>query len=272
MKRVASPKRKRKGGEQIVGRLRIGYLNKFFAHRYGGGKDYVFPDDDAGREDLRILLDHYYWSNPFAMARALRRRAPWMSKESAEGMLAHVEAFPRRYRSATLGKLLGFSGKEWRQGHRFPTIAPFDMTAQERKDFARILETAKRRKERGQMTRDEYLAANTLSRDEPWKALGMSRRDWYRKGKPTKNGLAQVGGNKDYSLTYTQLVVPTPSPTPDSPAHANSFPKRPDQHSRAELEAIFAKKRKPAWSTPTMIEIPYTPTLRALYADMVLAA
>lgn len=31
--------------------------------------------------------------------------------------------------------------------------------------------------------REEY-EANSLSKTEPWKQLGMSRRTWYRKGKP----------------------------------------------------------------------------------------
>ena len=47
-------------------RARIGALTKVFggAARYGDGKLYQFADDDAGREDLRILLDHYAYSNP----------------------------------------------------------------------------------------------------------------------------------------------------------------------------------------------------------------
>lgn len=182
----------------------MGYLNKFFAYRYGGGKDYVFPDDDAGREDLRILLDHYYWSNRWAMPRAIKKRAPWMSEQEADGLLAHIEAFPRRYRSATLGKLLGFSGKEWRRGLRLRTIAPFDMTAEERRDFSRIIYKAKRRKRLGQKTRDEYLAANNTSRDKPWIALGMSRSAWYEKGKPS----GQVGDYKDYYPSYNLPTCP----------------------------------------------------------------
>ena len=133
--------------------------------------------------------------------------------------------------------------------------------------------------------RTEYLA-NSLSKTKPWVALGMSRRDWYRKGKPKT--LAQVCSNKD--CYGNDRPVPTglaldsvsvlPSLTPSgvalsaTPKASNYTPetKRPDQHSRADLEALFAKKRKPAWSTPTLSEIPYTPTLRALYADALLAA
>ena len=33
-------------------------------------------------------------------------------------------------------------------------------------------------------TRADYLAENTISRDKPWEKLGISRRTWYRRGKP----------------------------------------------------------------------------------------
>lgn len=32
-------------------------------------------------------------------------------------------------------------------------------------------------------SRADYLAENTISRDKPWKALGISRATWYRHGK-----------------------------------------------------------------------------------------
>jgi hypothetical protein len=55
---------------RVVSKIRIGALHTLFADRYTGGReDYVFPDDDAGLEDLKILLHHYAWSNPSAIAR-----------------------------------------------------------------------------------------------------------------------------------------------------------------------------------------------------------
>lgn len=48
---------------------------------------------------------------------------------------------------------------------------------------------AERQRERraaaGAVSRAEYLDANTISREMPWTAQGMSRATWYRKGKPT---------------------------------------------------------------------------------------
>ena len=34
------------------------------------------------------------------------------------------------------------------------------------------------------LPRAEWEAANSISRTKPWEALGMSRSNWYRKGKP----------------------------------------------------------------------------------------
>ena len=52
--------------ERAIGKQRIGALNKLFAYRYGGARDdYVFPDDDAELEDLKLLLNHYAWTNPW---------------------------------------------------------------------------------------------------------------------------------------------------------------------------------------------------------------
>lgn len=158
MSLVARPLWQHKGN--IVGKIRIGALNKIFAGRYGGREAWTFPDDDAGREDLRILLDHYHWTNPLNAPRILKLRAPWMSENEAEGVLSHVEAFPRKYRSATLGNLLRFTGAEWRRW-RVRTIAPIDMSAEERRQDHKICNRRKVRAERrkaGMKPRAEYEA------------------------------------------------------------------------------------------------------------------
>ena len=60
--------------------MRTGDLNKLFAKRYRSTReDYVFPDDDAGIEDLRILLGHYAYSNPLRLTKIAALRAPWLT-------------------------------------------------------------------------------------------------------------------------------------------------------------------------------------------------
>jgi hypothetical protein len=178
---------------RAIGKLRIGDLNKLFAYRYGGDREnYVFPNDDAGLEDLKILLHHYALNNPLAMTRIIRLRAPWL--RDASGLLAQIDAFPMKWRAGTLGRSLNLRGAEWR-ALRLRTIGPVDMTKMERMAYSQALarerKKAKRRAE-GRLVRQEWLARNSLSRTKPWVAEGVSRRTWER-----RRAVTQVRHNKD---------------------------------------------------------------------------
>src|SRR5215813_9472423 len=77
-------------------------------------------------------------------------------------------------------------GPEWRI-LRLRTIAPVDMTRQERVAFSQALACQRRqarRRAQGKKPRAEYLA-KSLNRTKPWLALNISQRTWYRRGKPT---------------------------------------------------------------------------------------
>ncbi len=181
---------------RVVGKLRIGDLNKFYADRYRGTREgYQFPDDDAGREDLRILLEHYALNNPLAMPRIIQRRAPWAD---AERVIEQIELNPRRYRAKTLGGLLRFTGEEWKR-LRLRTIEPIDMTKEERRAFSHALYIERRRRKKRQTPRAEWLA-RSLSRTKPWEAEGISRSTWERR---RNKALTQVGGNKDSIRRHT---------------------------------------------------------------------
>src|ERR1700722_15300 len=106
MSRIASRGAEGKSKDQIIGKIRIGDLNKIFAERYGDGReDWQFPDDDSGLEDLKILIHTYRWTNPLKMPRIIQLRAPWAD---AQAILDEVDAYPRSWKSATLGQLLNF--------------------------------------------------------------------------------------------------------------------------------------------------------------------
>ena len=188
MSRIASRGAEGKSKDQIVGKIRIGDLNKIFAERYGDGReDWQFPDDDSGLEDLKILIHTYRWTNPLKMPRIIQLRAPWAD---AQAILDEDEAYPRSWKSVTLGQLLNFGGREWRR-LRTRTVAPVDMTTEDRRDFSRILSNGKRLKKRrtkGMKTRAEYLESHNLSQTKPWVAEGISRRTWYRRQKENGRG------------------------------------------------------------------------------------
>jgi hypothetical protein len=166
---------------RAIGKQRIGDLNKLFAHRYRARReDYIFPDDDAGQEDLKILLHHYALNNPLAMPRIIKMRAPWV--QDASGLLAQIDTYPRKWRSETLGKLLRVTAAEWR-ALRLRTISPIDMTTEERRQDSQLRHRERmriKRRKAGKTPRAEYLA-RSLSKTKPWEAEGISRRTWERR-------------------------------------------------------------------------------------------
>ena len=195
MRRIASRGAEGKNKDQIVGKIRIGSLNKLFAYRYGGcptNCGWTFPDDDAGLEDLKILLHHYRFTFAHKMPHVMKLRAPWATDKVLEEVLAN----PRKWKSERLGRLLNLTGKEWRELRI--RIAPVDMPAKERRDYSRILSNGKRLKKRrtkGMKSRAEYLEANSLSQTKPWVAEGISRRTWYRRQKENSRGLGKDAPN-----------------------------------------------------------------------------
>jgi hypothetical protein len=196
MGKLTSPGGDGKSKEQIIGKIRIGSLNKLFAYRYGGRAsdcDWTFPDDDAGLEDLKILLHHYRFTFAHKMPQIIALRAPWAD---ADSILEEIYTYPRKWKSERLGQLLNFTGKEWRKLRI--RIAPVDMSAKERRDYSRILSNGKRlqkRRVQGVKSRAEYLEANNLSQTKPWEAVGISRRTWYRRQKERGTSLAAIHKN-----------------------------------------------------------------------------
>ena len=131
--------------DRAIGTQRIGDLNKLFACRYGGNREsYIFPDDDAGLEDLKILLHHYALNNPLAMPRIVELRAPWLDQPATARLFEQIDAFPQKWRADTLGLKLNLTGAEWRT-LRLRTIAPVDMTRQQRVAFSQAIARQRRK-------------------------------------------------------------------------------------------------------------------------------
>jgi hypothetical protein len=102
------------------------------------------------------------------------------------------------------------SGAEWRI-LRLRTIAPVDMTRQQRVSFSQALARQRRqarRRSQGKKARVEYLA-KCLSQTKPWLALNVSRRTWYRRGKPTHP-------TSDTSVDTIKILKATTRPVPPS--------------------------------------------------------
>jgi hypothetical protein len=72
----------------VVNRARE--LSRFLSYRYGD----TLPDDDAGRDDLELLLSYVMQLNPgngvSAMVREARAWAPWLRREDARALAERI--------------------------------------------------------------------------------------------------------------------------------------------------------------------------------------
>jgi hypothetical protein len=161
--------------------LRINELNRLFTARYG----HTLPDDDAGRDDIVVMVHHLVRCPGEAGPRIrnwIELRAPWMTSDMAAEIIRFVMSNPIKWRADTLAQRLRLTEAERRQlGVR--TIGAIDMTKEERKKARRLRQRQRhlaRRRAQGVRPRAEY-EANSISRSKPWLALGISRRTWYRR-------------------------------------------------------------------------------------------
>ncbi|MCK1707622.1 MULTISPECIES: hypothetical protein [unclassified Bradyrhizobium] len=174
--------RHRNGRKFSMAPVRVAEFDRLLDHRYGR----VLPDDDAGREDAKIMVHHLVQIGgttlPHVRAGAwLARRAPWMRPAETEALVAAALAKPLRYRADTMGKLVRLTWAE-RKKLKIGTIWAFDITrAEAAAEIALIKRKARRdrRRAKGVKPRHEYEAA-AIGHGKPWIAQGVSKATWYR--------------------------------------------------------------------------------------------
>ncbi|MEX2167422.1 MAG: hypothetical protein WD852_10465 [Methyloceanibacter sp.] len=163
-----------------IANFRIPEIERLFEQRYRGP---VLPDDDAGRDDLILMLHHLAHTRGDVLAKMLawtRAHAPWLpdATKLAKAIAARCELPTARQ----LGRRLRLSDAE-RTALKITTIRPFDVSAAElvaRRLRQKIERRRQRRRKQGVRSRAEY-EANSLSRLKPWEAEGISRRTWERR-------------------------------------------------------------------------------------------
>lgn len=172
-------KRKRSTPMQIVA-LRIADLSILFRSRYG----VVLPDDDAGRDDIRLAVDHLAaLSHPArAITRWLETWAPWLTLAEHRQIIADGIANQRHWRADALAWRLRLTREE-RTMLGITTIGAIDHAkaarTKRRRDRDRERKAAQR-KAAGAVPRQQY-EANSITKTKPWIAEGISRATWYRR-------------------------------------------------------------------------------------------
>ncbi|WP_316205262.1 hypothetical protein [Bradyrhizobium sp. SZCCHNS3004] len=171
--------------------LRCNELDRYFDDRYGQ----VLPDDDAGRADVMIYLSHLAHRENIDRVRAMHtwldRHAPWLVDDERDGAIAKAFRLMTKYKPDTLAELFGLTYAR-RQRLKIRTIGAIDMPkkAREERRKAKARERkAAQRKAEGRMSRAEY-EGESISKLQPWVAMGKSRAAYYREQKAAKSPYA----------------------------------------------------------------------------------
>lgn len=176
-----SGKRRRASPMQLVG-LRMRDLCILFRGRYSGHDR--LPDDDAGREDLFIAINHLAClAHPRKhIADWINAWAPWLTAGEQSDLVGRALANPQRWTADQLAWRLRLT-KEQRNMLGITTIGSIDESKAARSKRRRKRERERRmasRRAKGALPRTEY-EKNAISRTKPWIADGISRASWYRR-------------------------------------------------------------------------------------------
>jgi hypothetical protein len=168
--------------------VRFHDLEKVFAHCWRGAE---LPDDDAGRDHLYIAACHIWHlgkkCGPIATLKAWAAQwAPWCGPDELQALIDRVDANPRKWTADELAHELGLYVLPFsvRQALGITTIGSIDVDKEGRQQRRAANSTSRsetRRREGGAVPRSEWLLANNANHTEPWAALGISRRTYYRR-------------------------------------------------------------------------------------------
>jgi hypothetical protein len=178
-KRHAKPRRER--DPLPFAALRMRELEAIFEDRYGQH----LPDDEAGR-DCALIAAHHLANLPRGdqatnVIKWLARWAPWMSQYEMDALSSKAIERNIKWKADTLGKRLGLTDQD-RSRLCITTIGAIDCNKRarnNRRKQAKRTHNERVRRAEGAVPRVEY-EANSLSRQKPWEAEGISRRTWYR--------------------------------------------------------------------------------------------
>jgi hypothetical protein len=162
--------------------IRCAELERLFISRYGRH----LPNDDAGRDDA-LVMAHHLVRRPgdprCRIAAWLVSAALWMADWEREELIAEVIAKPLKWKADKLATRLGLTEAE-RQRLQIRTIGAIDLDKDERakrRAERKVVAERERRRAKGAKQRTEYETGSTSAR-QPWRAAGISRRTWYRRG------------------------------------------------------------------------------------------
>jgi hypothetical protein len=183
--------------QETIRRVRLGDLKLLLRHRYG----VTLPDDDAGRDDLELLLRLNVDKN---RVHVIDLWAPWMESDEADRLLASVKGV-RTPSTRELGQRVRLTNDQ-RDRLGLRQIAACDVTEEQRIELRKAKRRANARKRRGCVPRQVY-EAKSISKQKPWEAEGISRRTWYYRRKRGETSVRpdQKNGAIGHKLRCTSM-------------------------------------------------------------------
>lgn len=216
--------------------VRLFDVNVLFTHRYGGE---VLPDDDAGNDDVSIMLHHYaHCSRPEQCMRVwLEQRVPWLTPAERNKLIQKVLAKPLKWKAASLGRLLRLGDAE-RTLLGITTIRPFDVPWTEVLRRQREARAARERSRRAEAGAKPH--AMSEAQLKPWIDEDCSESTYRRRKRKnaaaaqTPSQLRQTGsiagaGDSNSCPPYTKYILsimkhchPTGAPPPQGGSWART--------------------------------------------------
>lgn len=172
--RQKGKKRRRRSPRALVS-LRLNDLCGLFRRRYG----ITLPDDDAGRDDVFIAVNHLAGLPipDVAIRNWVEVWAPWMGAEETDAIIVATVGKRVVWTADELGARLRLTAEE-RKMLGITTIGAFDVTRADRMKQRKAYQRehkARARRAKGAKPRSESVTAR-----RPWVEAGISRASWYR--------------------------------------------------------------------------------------------
>jgi hypothetical protein len=184
--------------------------------------DDVLPNNTLGQKFVFALANYMIDpSTKLVDANRLKLRlgeiAPWHFEDEIDALITRLNAKQYRFSADKIARLLKVT---WEESRAFglKTIGGCDVTKKARKaDRDASYRSRKReldhqwrenqRRADGVQPREEWLAKNSASREQPWKAVGMGRTKYYEWLRAVKDSLPGGGADRCVVETYLKLAL-----------------------------------------------------------------
>lgn len=169
----------RRSPMQLVA-LRMRDLATLYRSRWG----ITLPDDDSGRDDLKIAINHLAClAHPRGhIANWIDVWTPWLTAAEQREIVPPILANPQRWKADALAWRLRLT-KEERNMLGITTIGAIDESKAARTKRRRALDRQRKenvRRAKGMKPRKVY-EGQSVNSAKPWELEGISRRTWYRR-------------------------------------------------------------------------------------------